>query len=77
MFKRPAGHFAGGLIDQCGLKGLRIGGAEVSEKHAGFIVNMGGATEADVRALVAEIQRRVLLDTGVQLERELKYWDEV
>ena len=77
MFKRPAGHFAGGLIEQCGLKGLRIGGAEVSEKHAGFIVNMGGATEADVRALVAEIQRRVLLDTGVQLERELKYWDEV
>ena len=53
------------------------GGAEVSEKHAGFIVNMGGATEADVRALVAEIRRRVLLDTGVQLERELKYWDEV
>lgn len=77
MFKRPAGHFAGGLIEQCGLKGLRIGGAEVSEKHAGFIVNMGGATEADVRALVAEIRRRVLLDTGVQLERELKYWDEV
>ena len=77
MFKRPAGHFAGGLIEQCGLKGLRIGGAEVSEKHAGFIVNMGGATEADVRALVAEIRRRVLSDTGVQLERELKYWDEV
>lgn len=77
VFKRPAGHFAGGLIEQCGLKGLRIGGAEVSEKHAGFIVNMGGATEADVRALVAEIRRRVLLDTGVPLERELKYWDEV
>ena len=76
-FKRPADGYAAALIDQAGLRGFAIGGAQVSEKHAGFIVNMGGATEADVRALVAEIQRRVLLDTGVQLERELKYWDEV
>ena len=72
MFKRPAGHFAGGLIEQCGLKGLHIGGAEVSEKHAGFIVNMGGATEADVRAVVAEIQRRVKAQTGVELEPEVR-----
>ena len=77
VFKRPAGHFAGGLIEQCGLKGLRIGGAEVSTLHAGFIVNRGGATCADVVALIEEIQRRVLLETGVRLERELKFWNEV
>ena len=75
VFKRPAGHFAGGLIEQCGLKGLRIGGAEVSTLHAGFIVNRGGATCADVVALIEEIQRRVLLETGVRLERELKFWN--
>ena len=77
VFKRPAGHFAGGLIEQCGLKGLCIGGAEVSTLHAGFIVNRGGATCADVVALIEEIQRRVLLETGVRLERELKFWNDV
>ena len=71
-FKRPQGHFAGTLIDQCGLKGLTVGGAQVSEKHAGFVVNRGGATCADVEALIAEIQRRVLDRTGVALEPEVK-----
>ena len=72
VFKRPAGHFAGALIEQCGLKGLSIGGAQVSEKHAGFIINRGGATCADVTALIAEIQRRVLEETGVTLEPEVR-----
>lgn len=71
-FKRPEGHFAGALIEQCGLKGLSIGGAQVSEKHAGFIVNIGGATEADVTALIAHIQRVVSEQTGVTLEPEIK-----
>ena len=71
-FKRPEGHFAGTLIDQCGLKGLTVGGAQVSEKHAGFVVNRGGATCADVEALIAEIRRRVLERTGVTLEPEVK-----
>lgn len=71
-FKRPEGYYAGTLIDQCGLKGLTVGGAAVSEKHAGFIVNRGGATCADVTALIAEIQRRVLEETGVSLETEVR-----
>ena len=58
-FKRPEGYFAGTLIDQCGLKGLTVGGAQVSEKHAGFVINRGGATCADVLALIEEIQKRV------------------
>lgn len=77
IFKRPAGHFAGGLIEQCGLKGLTFGGAQVSTLHAGFIINIGGATCADVCALIEEIQSRVQSETGVLLERELKYWNEV
>lgn len=71
-FKRPEGHFAGALIEQCGLKGFRIGGAQVSEKHAGFIVNAGGASSEDVRQLIAHIQRTVLQETGVSLEPEIK-----
>ena len=71
-FKRPEGYFAGTLIDQCGLKGLTVGGAQVSEKHAGFVINRGGATFADVTALIGEIQRRVLERTGVALEPEVK-----
>ena len=59
-FKRPEGHFAGTLIDQCGLKGLTVGGAQVSEKHAGFVINRGGATCADVKELIRQIQERVL-----------------
>ena len=58
-FKRPQGGFAGTLIDQCGLKGLRAGGAQVSEKHAGFVINRGGATSADVRELIRQVQAQV------------------
>ncbi len=72
-FKRPTGHFAGALIEQCGCKGLRVGGAEVSEKHAGFVVNRGGATCADVLALEREVRRRVQERFGVQLEREVQF----
>ena len=71
-FKRPEGHFAGALIEQCGLKGVSVGGAQVSEKHAGFVINTGGATCADVLALIEKIQRTVLAETGVSLEPEIK-----
>lgn len=71
-FKRPAGHYAGTLIDQCGLKGLTVGGAQVSEKHAGFVVNRGGATCADVTELIRQVQQRVLDQTGVHLEPEVR-----
>ena len=73
VFKRPEGHFAGKLIEDCGLKGLRVGGAEVSQKHAGFIVNRGGATCEDVKRLVARIQAAVLEKTGVMLEPEIRF----
>ncbi len=72
MFKRPPGRFAAALIDQCGLKGLTVGGAQVSEKHAGFVVNRGGATCADVLELVRQVQERVLQRTGVELEMEVR-----
>ena len=72
MFKRPQGYFAAALIDQCGLKGFTVGGAQVSEKHAGCIINRGGATCADVLALVREVQRRVREQTGVELEMEVR-----
>lgn len=71
VFKRPEGYFAGALIEQCGLKGYSIGGAEVSEKHAGFIINRGGATAKDVRTLIEHIQSVVLKETGVSLECEI------
>ncbi|MDR2754031.1 MAG: UDP-N-acetylmuramate dehydrogenase [Oscillospiraceae bacterium] len=73
VFKRPAGHFAGGLIEQCGLKGKGVGGAQVSEKHAGFIINTGGARAADVRALIALVQEVVQRQTGVLLEPEIRF----
>ena len=72
MFKRPPGHFAAALIDQCGLKGLTVGGAQVSEKHAGVVVNRGGATCGDVLALVDQVKEEVLRQTGVELEMEVK-----
>lgn len=72
VFKRPEGYFAGTLIEQCGLKGKTIGGAQVSEKHAGFIINIGGATCADVLALVAFIQEEVFRTVGVHLEPEIR-----
>ena len=75
VFKRPEGDFAARLIDVCGLKGLRVGGAEVSEKHAGFIVNRGGATASDVKSLIELIKERVLKDHGVLLECEIRFLD--
>lgn len=74
-FKRPAGNFAGALIEQAGLKGLRIGNAQVSEKHAGFIINCGSATGEEVRQLIKEVQKRVLAHSGVALEPEVKIID--
>ena len=71
VFKRPVGYFAGALIEQCGLKGFSIGGASVSPKHAGFIVNNGGATADDVKRLINHIQETVLKETGVSLECEI------
>lgn len=71
-FKRPAGYFAGALIEGCGLKGTRIGGAEVSAKHAGFLINADNATCADVLALIAHVQKTVFAAHGVQLEPEVK-----
>lgn len=71
-FRRPEGHFAAALIEQCGLKGDTVGGAQVSEKHAGFVINRGGATCADVLRLVEHIQETVLRETGVELELEVR-----
>lgn len=71
-FKRPVGHYAGALIEQCRLKGFTVGGAQVSEKHAGFVINKDGATAADVRELIRQVQERVAAETGVRLEPEVK-----
>lgn len=71
-FKRPEGHYAGALIEQCGLKGFSIGGARVSEKHAGFIVNTGNASAADIEALIEHIQKTVFENTGVSLAPEIR-----
>ncbi|MBQ6348831.1 MAG: UDP-N-acetylmuramate dehydrogenase [Clostridia bacterium] len=71
-FKRPEGYFAGALIEQAGLKGKRVGGAQVSEKHAGFIVNAGGATAADILALIGTVQDEVADRFGVRLETEVR-----
>lgn len=71
-FKRPAGNYAGTLIEQAGLKGLRVGGAEVSQKHAGFIINAGGATAQDVLTLICEVQRKVFAHSGIHLEPEVR-----
>ena len=77
-FKRPAPlpdgtpDYAAALIDQCGCKGLTVGGAQVSEKHAGFIINKGGATAADILSLIGEVKKQVFDQTGVALELEVK-----
>ena len=71
-FKRPTGYYAGALIDQCGLRGTSVGGAQVSEKHAGFIINKGGATSADILALIRKVQETVKEQAGVMLETEVK-----
>ena len=72
IFKHPKGHYAGKLIEDCGLKGYRVGDAAVSEKHAGFIVNRGNATAEDVRELIRLIRARVEAACGIRLECELK-----
>lgn len=71
-FKRPTGYFAGTLIEQAGLKGYSIGGAQVSEKHAGFVINTGGATAEDVLNLIEHIKKTVFEKFGVMLEPEVK-----
>lgn len=71
MFKRPPGYFAGTLIDQTGLKGYTVGGAQVSTKHAGFVVNIGGATASDVLQLISDVQSKVFAAHGVHLELEV------
>ncbi len=71
-FKRPEGYFAGALIEQCGLKGFTVGGAQVSEKHAGFVINIGSATAKDVLGVIEHCKKTVLAETGVTLEPEVK-----
>ena len=73
-FKRPATGYAAAMIDQTGLKGYRVGGAAVSEKHAGFVVNLGGATASDVRTLLQQVSDRVYDATGIRLEPEVRIW---
>ena len=71
-FKRPEGYFAGKLIEDSGLKGFSIGGAQVSGKHAGFVINTGHASSADIIGLIREVQKRVFENFGVKLEPEVK-----
>lgn len=73
-FKRPVGGYAAALIDQAGLKGFQIGGAGVSKKHAGFVVNLGGATAADVRAVLTHVSDKVYAQSGIRLEPEMRIW---
>ena len=71
-FKRPEGYFAGALIEECGLKGKTVGGAQVSEKHAGFVINKGGATCRDILELCDECAKTVMKEKGVKLEMEIR-----
>ena len=75
-FKRPAGHFAGTLIQDAGLKGFTVGGAAVSEKHAGFVINKGGATTDDILKVIDHVRETVYERSGVVLEPEVKIWSE-
>ena len=75
-FKRPEGYFAGKLIMDAGLRGFSVGGAQVSEKHCGFVVNKGDATAQDVLDLIHEVQRRVKEQFGVELEPEVRFLGE-
>lgn len=72
-FKRPEGYFAGALIQECGLKGKTVGGAQVSEKHAGFVINIGNATCKDITDLISLCQETVYAEKGVHLETEVKF----
>ena len=74
-FKRPEGHFAAALIEQANLKGVCVGGASVSEKHAGFVINTGSATSSDILALMEKIKKTVYENSGVMLEAEVKIWE--
>ena len=71
VFKRPKGNYAGALIEKCGLKGKTVGGAQVSEKHAGFIINKSNASAEDVKNLIKEVHDTVLKETGYDLECEI------
>ena len=71
-FKRPEGYFAGKLIQDAGLRGYTVGGAQVSEKHCGFVINRGGATSTDIITLIRDVQKKVKEDAGVDLETEVK-----
>lgn len=73
-FKRPEGYFASKLIDDCGLRGKTIGGAQVSEKHAGFVINKGGATADDIKELIKYVEKTVKKETGVSLEPEIRFF---
>lgn len=73
-FKRPVGGYAAALIDQAGLKGFAVGGAAISTKHAGFAVNLGGATAADVKNLLQQVSDRVYENSGIRLEPEVRIW---
>jgi len=73
-FKRPVGSYAAALIDQAGLKGFCVGGAGVSAKHAGFVVNNGGATAADVKAVLEHVSETVFAASGIRLEPEVRIW---
>ena len=75
-FKRPEGYFAGKLIMDAGLRGFTVGGAQISEKHCGFVINKGGATAEDVRNLICAVQKKVQEDAGVKLEPEVKFLGE-
>ena len=72
FFKRPVGYYAGALIEQAGLKGYRVGDAQVSEMHAGFVINRGHATSSEIYRLMQEVQRRVQAQFGVTLEPEVR-----
>ena len=71
-FKRPEGYFAGKLIEDAGLRGVQVGGAQVSEKHCGFVINRDHATAADIMELMRQVQIRVKENSGVDLEPEVK-----
>lgn len=73
-FKRPEGHFAGKLIQDAGMQGYRVGGAQVSEKHAGFVVNDQGASASDVLSLIKDVRAEVERQFGVRLEPEVRFW---
>ena len=73
-FKRPVGGYAAALIDGAGLKGYQVGGAAISEKHAGFAVNLGGATAKDVQELLKQVSDKVFEKTGIRLESEVRIW---